>query len=389
MKKLLAMVMAMTMLCASMGVLAEEEETVEPIMLPASYGFEDEETNIFSFSDVGYMRIVESDGGSTEEEATETAGEEAVDETVVLPHSGNKMLKMWRTGLSDKECSLNAKLIQLEKNSRYKISFWHRSEVGKAPYIIIKAGNEMYIKNVNRNILSAGTKQAWNYYEVLFTTTENTALSFNFVARGGQDSTTKENFEIVDYYDDFRLEKLKDANVSIFAAKPAYLNHTNIDTYDAKSRTSYFNPATTFSIEGAADNIHVYPTYLRGTPVTEFKGSVTVTSHYYPRKLGEKTILTVGIYKDENGTPILKGIESAEYTYNKKAEDIAEGKVVSDTYPAHQRLDLNVNNLTISADDYEAGCYLRVFMWSSVSGLIPISGTTTLPAAPVVETPAA
>ncbi len=356
MKKLLAMVMAMTMLCASMGVLATGEvtETTNP--------------NLVFYTGFEVSDFTETNGITTNKgrEASITTDEH---------YLGEKCAKVaLATTAGDYRMILN--LRPVESGETYKLSFWYKfvgqyEEFAPTLYVGTTIDNgssyEWKLASIKDNggtVVPKSTAGQWNYYEIYVPVPVCAAdvepkLTVLFrTAQSGQDTD-------VQYYDELRLEKVDGVSLSFADANATVMSDLTSDKF-GQSSGDVFAAGTEMTV-GNTERI-VYPFVVKKAASNTATGSVRVFSHYVPQDTTETTTLIAGVYKDVNGTPQLQNVFVKPCVYN-------------------ETIETGIDYLDVDMTSYE-GCYIKAFMWSSVSGLIPVSGTATLPAAPVAETPA-
>lgn len=385
MKKLLAMVMAMTMLCASMGVLATETATTSDTEV-LSFDFE----GVESLADEGLATIKEE--GTTvgvTKEVVETVGEgdEAVTYTIT-PQQGEQMAVISGTGTTGGtyfEYDKPGDKSPLEWGSMYKLSFWwYCTGQEKAPAIYLVGGGIGMQANNTYYIPSTGWRvgRTWRYYTMYFvtadptdSTTDNVPIEIRFRLISGS----------TQYIDDITISKADGTFINfatVSKADSAIAATSTLTSDNFWKNSSYITLQNGYAVGNEYPNIPVYA--IRYAPTAVCTDYVQIVSQYIPKALGEKTTLVAAIYsKDEKtGLDKLETIKTQDFTYNLKTYSTNNygDKILLE--------DAGVRYMNVDMRDYE-GCYIKAFMWSSVAGLIPVSGTATLPAAPVVETPAA
>ncbi len=359
MKKLLSMVLAMVLLCASMasmGVMASGTVIM-------SYGFEAEEDKLLG----GALFDNINEGVATVLDSTVNTSEP------IKPVSGTKYLRLDNTTTTRKKLSAyDSRMPKLDAKSRYKLSFyWHGNENFEYPAVNLSGPIKMNNYTRTNYIFPKTAKDAWMKIEVYFVTDDTLAeeqkLGIQLYTASG-----------TEYYDDFKLEKVDRASIRFISGTPS-LTQDNTLTNTVQGNTTrygYYQPKNTYSIGN--EKPYIWPAASSGIEAKTCTGNedINIVSHYLPKAIGEKTILIAAIYKDINGVPTLQGIK-----VNDTCEYITTSIAQTTALAAHNRMDLGFDTLTISASELEAGCYIECFMWSSVSGMIPLSDVATLPAA--------
>lgn len=386
MKKLLAMVMAMTMLCASMGVLATDE-TEDISVVESNVVFNVD----FDPNKEGEEVVASKEGVTTFEGAIvdkATVGIAVADgqpgptgDKCAQIANGKRILFDWRAAANSK----------LEYGNSYKLGFWFYSDMDmttttqtspnawvlpKLEGVGINASGQYYTTPIR-----ASMKPTWNYYEIYFTTAESgeegtkPSMYLVFKGNGGTDNTS------LNYYDDITITKADGAFIS-FAKTTDYGTSQFNSNFFSKN-----TPRKDITLAGGTAGIKtwVYPRVVRSLPVTSFTGATRVMAQYSPKTLNEKTTLIAVVYEKQGDKSVVKNIYMQNHEYVADEVMSTEDETVLD----HYLLQPTTTYLDIPEADYAANRYIKAFMWSSVAGLIPVSGTATLPAAPVVETPAA
>ncbi len=368
MKKLLAMVMAMTMLCASMGVLAADgEETVIDPNVVWTFGAELTDIN-------GAMPFYSS--GNTAYATMSGADAEA---SGITPVSGERVMFI----KSDDDSVTGAQIFncfptympELEAGTHYRLSFYHYNTGGISTPVLLVSGGGTTIDPRGGSFAAypAGATNAWNYYELDFVTAksmeEGTKLNMSVRSQNGANIA----------YDDFKLEKVNGADIRFVSGTIA---KGTVATVLSQSATKDYQTGQADYIAKTADekDVLVYPSSVLANDATAATGTINVVSSYIPKTKDETTTLCIAVYEENGDLPQLKDviIENQTYTYTEvKSED----ETVNHYYLGEDRM----KTVPVDMSQYE-GCYIKAFMWSSVSGLVPISGTETLPAA-VAETP--
>lgn len=360
MKKLLATLLAMTMLGASMAVLAEgEAETVVDPNLVYAYGWEDDET-------LGFYANGNAVAGSFTTVGATTLGE-GESAVTVTPHGGEKMLKL--AGLDNgSQNNMFPARATMEWGTKYKVSFWYYDTAGTSPKFFVSCGGGDFRNNGNWWALNHPTANTWTYYEIFFVTADsgeaaNPAISLYLRTATGD----------TEFYDDLRIEKAEGANISYSTTAPGV---TSLATVRADgSRLAYFVPQKEYTIGGEKPQIPAIG--VKTTPAEVATGTINVVSQYTPSTLTEKTSLITVVYTKKDNKMMIADvlIKPCDYTAT-AVYDKAEPPVFQ-----YYQLETGINSQTVDMTKYEEGSFLKSFMWSSAAGLLPVSGTETLPAA--------
>lgn len=378
MKKLLSMALAMVLLFASMGTFAAEETN---LIFHADFEAEnDEEVTMKSegFSAAGNVSIVCPGVGE---------GKEAIPAS---PGGGN-VVRIANTSTTTAE-SQTANRIEwyqqtgLAFNTLYKVSFWYYSTSTKGnntvPWLSLtvsdtsKAGNITSVKL--DSILGAfytvpqAESKTWTYYEVYLMThdarydesgTLINDIKFDFRFLHNKSITEKQ------YYDDIKITKADSAFVGFTNAAPTSSN-PNHASWGGRN-----TPQKSYTVDNKS--AWIYPYAVAFNPLSVCSGTVKVLSRYIPRDLDETTMLIAGVYKDnENGLPQLQEIVTKTCEYKATPVTDAESGAVT-----HYIMGPGYNTMDIDTTPYGEGCYIECFMWSSISGMKPLSDGATLPAA--------
>ncbi len=376
--------MAMTMLCASMGVLATETATTSDTEV-LRFDFE----GVEYVADEGLATIKEDDSKEIKvtKQVEETVGEgDSAVKYTITPPQGEQMAVIKDAGTGTYfEYDKPGDRSPLEWGSLYKLSFWwYCTAQEKAPAIYLVGGGTGMQANNTYYIPSTGWRvgRTWRYYTMYFvtadpteTTTNNVPIEIRFRGISGA----------VQYFDDITISKADGAFLNfatVSKADSTIAATSNLTSDNFWKTASYITLQNGYAVGSDYPSIPVYAIRYEPTAVcTEY---VQIVSQYIPKVLGEKTTLVAAIYsKDEKtGLDKLETIKTQDFTYGLKTYSTANygEKILLE--------DAGVRYMNVDMREYE-GCYIKAFMWSSVSGMVPVSGTAILPAAPVAETPAA
>ncbi len=382
MKKLLSMALAMVLLCASMasmGVLALEDNN-----LIFHADFEGENGKVATWeseglSGVGSASIVYPGNGEGQENIPASPGGgyvakiENSDSTTADKQTDNRVDWYKQTGL--------------EFNTLYKVSFWYYSTYNtlsgyttpRLSFIVSDTSAAGDTTSVKLDSLGGafhtvpnGEPQTWNYYEVYLMTHDARYDENGTLINGIKFDFRFEHNQLVDdkqYYDDIKITKADDAFVSFTNAAPTLSNPNNA-SWGSRS-------AAQKSYTVGNKSAWIYPYAAKFNPLSVCNGTVKVLSRYIPRSLDETTMLIAGVYKDdEKGVPKLQEIVTKTCEYKATPVTDAESGEVT-----HYVMAPGYDTLDIDTTPYGEGCYIECFMWSSFSGMTPLSDVVTLPAA--------
>lgn len=357
MKKILGILLTAVMLLTSMSVLAANEAT-DPNLVYA-YGWEDNETlGFYSSGGAAAGNIL------TVGETTLGEGEAAV---TVKPHSGEKMQQF--SGLANNnQHNMFPARATMEWGTKYKVSFWYYDTAGTSPRFFVTCGGAEFCNAGNWWALNHPTAHTWTYYEVYFVTADsgtgaNPAISLYL-------RTSASEYE---FYDDLRIEKAEGANISYSTSAAGV---TALATVRADGgRLQYFDPQVGYTIGGVQPQIPAIG--VKTTPAETATGIINVVSQYTPVALNEKTSLITAVYKNEGNDAVLKDvlIKPCDYTATPIYDTEDPTKI------SYYRLETGINSQSVNMSAYGEGCYLRSFMWSSISGMVSLSNAPTLSAA--------
>ncbi len=380
MKKLLSMAIVMVLLCVSLGVLAKEENN---LIFHADFESENDEVPTMQsegFSIVGNVSIV-------------CPGEGEGKEGIPTSPGGGNVVRIANTSTTTAESQTTNRFewykhTDLAFNTLYKVSFWYYSTYNEksgntVPWLSLTVSDTSAEGNTTSvkldSILGAfytvpqAEPKTWTYYEIYLMThdaryDENGTLingiKFDFRFLHNKQLTDKQ------YYDDIKITKADGAFVSFTNAEPGVSNPNH------KSWGSRNVAQSRYTAENKS--AWIYPYAVKFNPLSACGGTVKVLSRYIPRSLDERTMLIAGVYKDnEKGVPKLQEIVTKTCEYKATAVTDADSGEVS-----HYVMAPGYDTMDIDTTPYGEGCYIECFMWSNVSGMIPISDVATLPAAP-------
>ncbi len=360
MKKLLSMVMAMVLLCASMGVLATEGETDPNLVFYT--GFEGE-TNSFTviekYTIDETVKITSSSSGAarivsiTDEADKEMFGNQCAE------------VSMNRSSGDDRMEFINT---PLEAGKVYKFSFWFKytgNSEAFSPKILgqVKSGSTVAgwfgVWNTSNSdiVIPKTAKDTWSYYEIyipvqmgLNTPTLNIQFRTPFTANNA------DKF----YYDEIRVEKVDGASLRF--AEGSKFAMSNLASYATLDNANGLERATAATVSLDGENTATfYPFAVKSVAPNAATGSVPVFSHYIPQNTAETATLIAGVYKDVKGTPQLQNVFVKPCVYN-------------------EAIEAGIDYLDVDMSSYE-GCYIKAFMLDGANMLKPMVDSEVLPAA--------
>lgn len=416
--------MAMTMLCASMGVLATGEAPVgNNTTLVWAWDFENEniglvgsetypkvqtETSVLGGPSTtgGLLYKTDSRGDGTILSDNEVAG--------LTAFSGNRFLRLnTSSATAISYAPSTPHLIPLERNTFYKLSFRFATAQLTAAYVNIafsdsaaenkvtafQSGNNngafwdsypiynntagcgkstKVVETVEEVETEKYTNVIWNYYEVYFLSEDAADRYLRFTITLGKSATAYQTF-----YDDMKLEKVNGSTaVSFSSAVGGTSNYTNM----IGTRSLTVNGQKAGMV--GETSVMAYPTSLLRVPLENMQEKVVVSVTHLPKTEKENITLVIGQYAEENGNAKLLNIWSTPLEYTATTKKGEDGETVTEYYYAAEAVKKNaitLNELTNTTDSY-----LQAFVLDGISGLRPVGGKTVLKAATpaVEETPA-
>lgn len=390
MKKLLSMVWAMMLLFASMGVLAAGE-TPEVVTngnstVVWSWDFESAEGE-----KVGNIPVVmygsAAGSGSSLFDGSTTVVDKDTDPNKLRPYSGEQYLYVNGGTQGSNRYGYHFvfrdnRLPELETGTLYRFSFRYATtySVPMPSLIVNVGGNQIALEKAWKSFpwpgstaTSTSENVVWQYHEFYFVSPNDFGDQSNKLG-----VIILPYVKAVDYYDDFKLEKINGKTAISFKSDLGATT-TASSLLTLSNIGSAVKPQTGYKVGDG--NPYIYAFGNNAEPVTELNKdtkTVYVSATHMPEQLNETIYMVVGKYQKVNGKPMLCDFVVEPLTYEAKKVMNAEDPSKVDYY-SYDETNLYKNNVVKLDFDAPENYYLKAFTISNLTGLESLTTAATLP----------